>query len=271
MPNIELFKFSPINSDLKKLIKFFWIFRSCDEADIQGKLIPMNNIDLIINLASPIKYISSSLEETFEKSHFCGIQNNYRIVKQKGNVDIIGVSFFSTGFYPFIKIPVSEFANKIVIIDDLIQGFDKQVERIVEIDSNQQRINAIEEILAGFIDLSLLPEKNYDSVINDFLLQGDSINIENYCKKHSINQKTLERFFNKYVGTTPKAFLNTTKFQKTIKRLRIGEFDSMSDVGYEFNYYDQTHFINSFKSFVGKTPLKHLKQNDLIIDFLAKK
>lgn len=271
MPNIELFKFSPINSDLKKLIKVFWIFRSCDEADIQGKLIPMNNIDLIINLASPIKYINSSLEETFEKSHFCGIQNNYRIVKQNGIVDIIGISFFSTGFYPFIKVPVSNFKNKIVLIDDVIQDFDKQVESLKKIDSNENRISIVEEILLNNVDLNLLYPESFNSLISDFLFEGESINIENYCKKHSINQKALERFFNKYVGKTPKAFLNTVKFQKTIKRLRIGEFDSMSDVGYEFNYYDQTHFINSFKSFVGKTPLKHLKQNDLIIDFLAKK
>jgi methylphosphotriester-DNA--protein-cysteine methyltransferase len=81
----------------------------------------------------------------------------------------------------------------------------------------------------------------------------------------------VERFFKKHIGITPKAFLMNTKFQKSIKRLRTNNFDSLAQIGYEFNYCDQTHFTKSFKSFMGNTPAKQLKENDLILDILPKR
>ena len=269
MPEIELKKYSPINPVLKKLIKYYWIIKSINEVDIHGKLVPMNNIDLIINLSSPIKYRNETIEVTITKSHFNGIQNKYRIIHQKGILDIVGVSFYPTGFYPVVKVPLSEFKNNIVLIDDVLHGFEKNVEVIAGIESDHKRISKIEEILMKIVDPELLPERNYDIILNDFLLNEHFININSYCKINGINQKTLERFFNKRIGTTPKAFLMTNKFQKTIKSLKTGNFDSMTQIGYEFDYYDQTHFINSFKSFMGTTPSKQLKENDLIIDMLS--
>jgi hypothetical protein len=70
MSDIQLQKYSPVNPVLKKLIKFFWIIKSYSEANIYGKLIPTNNIDLIINFSEPIKYKSSTKEEIFSNTHF---------------------------------------------------------------------------------------------------------------------------------------------------------------------------------------------------------
>lgn len=271
MPDIELKKYSPVNPVLKKLVKYYWVLKSNLETEISGKLIPVNNIDLIINLSSPIKYINNTQEESFPDTHFTGIQSDYRVVKQSGMLDIIGISFYPAGFYPLIKVPLNEFLNKIVPIDSILQSFKKDVERISALKTTHERISMVEEILMNLIDLNLVPEKKYDLLINDFLMYGDYINIKNYCKNYGVNQKTLERFFYKHVGANPKSFLKVTKFQRTINSLMIGNFDSMTQIGYEFNYYDQTHFINSFKSFTGKTPAKQLKDNDLILDFLLKR
>lgn len=271
MIEIELKKISPINPVLKTLIKFYWILKSKKETAIHGTLIPMNNIDLIINLSAPINYKSGTQVETFKDSHFIGIQDNYKVVEQKGILDIVGISFSPTGFYPVIKEPLYKFANNIILIDQIIPAFKNMAKKIAEIESSHQRIAIIEELLMNTIDVKLLPGENYDSLINDFLTHGDDLNIKDYCKKHFYNQRTVERFFKKYIGITPKSFLMNTKFQKSIKSLRMGNVDSMAQIGYEFNYYDQTHFINSFKSFMGKTPAKQLKENDLILDILPKR
>ena len=270
MQDIELRKYSPINPILKKLIKFYWIIKSNKETDVYGKLIPTNNIDLIINLSSPIKYKNQIKEETFQNSHFSGIQKKYRIIQHKGIVDVIGISFYPTGFYPFVKVPLSEFTDRIVLAETFLKKLEAKVEKVSEIESDHERILVIERTLLAYIDLNLLPEKKIDLLANDLLMYGDSTSINNYCKTHGISQKTLERFFNKYVGTTPKAFFLTTKFQKLMKSLVMGNSDSMTEIGYEFNYYDQTHFINSFKSFMGNTPAKQLKEKDLILEYLHK-
>jgi AraC-like DNA-binding protein len=264
-------RYTPINPVLKKLVKFYWTLKSKKETAICGKLIPMNNIDLIINLSAPIKYRSANKEECFKDSHFIGIQDSFMIVEQEGILDVFGISFSPAGFYPVIKEPLSKFANKIVLIDQIIPAFKNIAKEMADVESNKERVAIIEELLINVIDFKLLPNKNYDSLINDFLTHGETLNIKDYCKNHFYNQRTVERFFKKYIGITPKTFLMNTKFQKSIKSLRMGNVNSMAQLGYEFNYYDQTHFINSFKSFMGKTPAKQLKENDLILDILPKR
>jgi AraC-like DNA-binding protein len=231
----------------------------------------MNNIDFIINLSTPIRYISKVKDETLNNSHFIGIQDNHLFVEQKGKIDIVGISFTPIGFYPLIKEPLSKFANRIMIIDQIIPAFKNIEKKMAGIESNQQRIYLLEELLLNTIDFNLLPDKNYDTLIKDFLTYGDTLIIKDYCINHFYNQKSIERFFKKYVGITPKAFLINTKFQKSIKSLRNCNFDSLAEIGYEYNYYDQTHFINSFKSYMGMTPAKQLKANNLIMDILPKK
>lgn len=269
MTELELEKHAPIHPVLKKLIKYYWVLKSEKETEIQGTLIPMNNIDLIINVSPPIKYKSGNKEETFRNSHFIGIHDKCTVVEQKGILDIIGISFFPAGFYPILKEPLFKFKNNIVLVDHIIPSLKNLAEVMSEIESSHQRISIIEEFLMNTVDVKLLPAEDYESIINDF--HGDVLKIKDYCKNHSYSQRTVERFFKKHIGVTPKTFLMNTKFHKSLKSLRMGNVDSMAQIGYEFNYYDQTHFINSFKSFMGKTPAKQLKENDLILDILPKR
>jgi AraC-like DNA-binding protein len=267
----ELKKYPPIHPVLKKLVKFYWILKSDKETTVHGKLIPTNNIDLIINHSGPIQYKDRKKENSFPKAHFNGIQNKHRMITQRGPLDIAGISFYPAGFYPFIKVPLAEFANNAISIEYIIPDFERKVECMAEIETISEKISFVEKMLMSMIDLERLPPEKFVLMTNDFLQYAGSINIQNYCKSHGMNQKTTERFFHKYIGTTPKAFLMTTRFQQVLKKLTTGNFDSLTQLGYEFNYYDQTHFINSFKSFTGKTPSRQLKQKDLIIDILKNK
>lgn len=270
LPAIELKKYSPVNPILKKLIKFYWRIKSESSTTIQGKLLPMNNIDLIINLSTPVFYKSGTKDYCLQKSHFSGIQNNYRVVEQSGVIDLFGISFNPTGFFPLIKKPLAEFSNSIVITESVINGFEGEVHRIAELDNDSQRVSLIEDTLISFIDLNQLASGKYGLIANDFLLNGDSITINRYCRKHCICQKALLRFFNKFIGTTPKAFLMNVKLQKAMMRMKLGDFETMTQIGYEFDFYDQTHFIKSFKRFTGNTPANQLKMNDLIFDVMPK-
>ncbi len=271
MPDLELHQYPPVNPVLRSLIKHYWFLRSSHETAIHGRLIPTNNIDLIINLASPVTYQSKGREESFRKAHFNGIHNHYRMVSQTGMIDLIGITFHPAGFYPLAKTPVAEFANNIILVDNILPGFESNIEKIAASASTANRITILEEMLMQVIDLKLLPGKNHQLLIHNLLQQADPVNIHDYCQKHGISQRTMERFFYKYIGTTPKAFLLTTRFRNTVKKMIAGDFDSMTQVGYEFNYYDQTHFINSFKALMGTTPAKQHKEQDLILNRLPKR
>ena len=72
-------------------------------------------------------------------------------------------------------------------------------------------------------------------------------------KDYPAQRRTLERKFAKQVGTSPKQLCRAIRLQKTLKTMLDGN-KSLTDVGYESEYYDQAHFIKDFKDFTGVSP-----------------
>lgn len=81
--------------------------------EIHHKLLPVNSIDFIFNLSTPIHYIKKGKPESVYKDfHFNGIMDKYSFIKQNGSLKVLGISFLPTGPYPFLNIPLSEFKNR---------------------------------------------------------------------------------------------------------------------------------------------------------------
>lgn len=54
----------PVNHPiLKKLIKYYWLIESQLPIEVNHKLLPVNNIDFILNLSSPIRYLKEEKTE----------------------------------------------------------------------------------------------------------------------------------------------------------------------------------------------------------------
>ena len=100
---------------LKKYIKFFWTIRA-DRMQIDHRIIPVRNIDLKFNLSGTPHYeCTPGGDHLLEEVYFSGLQDHFRNARLKfnGRVDMLGICFFPEGFYPFMKIPLSEFRNRI--------------------------------------------------------------------------------------------------------------------------------------------------------------
>lgn len=257
----------PVNPILKKIINSYWIINNTTDSTIKGKLIPTNNIDFILNFGDPIKYLIDNESYIIKGCHFCGIQDKPRIIEHRGVIDIIGISFKPQGLYPIIKTPICEFSNKTVTHNNLIDSFQNLINKI---NSNQieERLLCIENELLKKLDKYLIADDFIEKVINDFMSKGEQIFIKTYCEENNINQKKLERVFYKYIGTSPKKFLVRSKLLKIIKSNRLDNTISMSKICYDFNFFDQTHFIKSYKSLVGTTPIRQMQKRDIILDIL---
>lgn len=100
---------------LRRNIRFFWEISS-DNMSLDHKLIPQRNVTLRFNLNDTQHRICQSGYDTLlEDSYFSGLHDHFTstTLKLTGKVHIIGISFFPEGFYPFIKVPMSEFKNSV--------------------------------------------------------------------------------------------------------------------------------------------------------------
>ena len=81
--------------------------------------------------------------------------------------------------------------------------------------------------------------------------------LADYCQ---VSVRQLERGFRHVIGTSPKVFARTIRFQEAQRRLMFNPDADLSSLTYECGYFDQAHFIKDFKEFAGKTPTEYAEQ-----------
>jgi len=98
-----------------------------------------------------------------------------------------------------------------------------------------------------------------EGLIIDVLNQNKSIislqelkNITNY------SNSTMERFFKKETGLTPKKYLIFKRFRNCLEDIFKSENADWFDLVYGHGYYDQSHFIKEIKQFTEFTPCQLL-------------
>lgn len=87
-----------------------------------------------------------------------------------------------------------------------------------------------------------------------------NISIQELRKQLYITERTFERKFTSEVGVTPKQFAKIIQFSFSLNQLKESDYYSLTDIAYNNNFSDQSHFIKSFKKYAGKTPKEFSNQ-----------
>src|SRR5262245_29767032 len=92
--------------------------------------------------------------------------------------------------------------------------------------------------------------------------------LADYCH---LSVRQLQRDFQKQIGTTPKAFARTVRFDAVQRAIMFNPHADLTALAYEFGYSDQAHFIRDFKSVTGKTPGEYAREMEHFAQVLKSK
>lgn len=83
------------------------------------------------------------------------------------------------------------------------------------------------------------------------------LRISELSNQLNISQSPLEKRFRKAVGASPKKFASIVRFKNIIPNGHSSP--SLTALGYDAGFYDQSHFIKEFKRFTGDSPEEFFK------------
>ncbi|MGM0379585.1 MAG: helix-turn-helix domain-containing protein [Bacillota bacterium] len=266
---MEIKRYQLKNKLLKKYIKYIWLIES-NKVKISNTLLPVNNIDLIINLNSSIKYIVKNKEIIINnKPYFLGPLNNSVFIEQKGNIKVIGISFEPYGFYSLINNPIYNFNNKLIYLEDLSEKISNRlIKNLDNLNDNSAIIKKIENNLTEIISDKSIDNYHY-KVFKLFLNNNYKDKIKIFSKEIGISSRQLLRIFKKYTGFSPKSLSKITRFQNISRELLNNKYENLSDLAIKYGYYDQMHFIKDCKELTGQTPL-NLSKSKISVKSIAK-
>lgn len=176
-------KYQVLHPILRQYINFFWELH-IEHAQLNHTLIPQRNINVRINLNTTPHYVCRGKNESLlDDVYFLGLQNKYTnsYLKLNGKVDVMGICFKPYGFFPFLKIPVSEFKNQILGADEVGFKIAKKIsERLKENPDITNKSAIVEHELLTSLDSSNIQFDKFQIIFN-LIKNGSPFQLTDFC------------------------------------------------------------------------------------------
>ena len=230
--------------ELSRYIQCFWHYKSDDSSDNPSVIIPDNCSDILIDVSQQGKI--SSL--------FTGTMTKPILSSRK---QLIGIRFKPGYAYSFFGIPMKEFTDLIVELDDFWKDTDRLEQGINSHDDIFQRINYLQNMLISRQYKFLPIHAGLSNALQIISYNTGFNSVEKLGSETGISRQHLRRIFLDYVGINPVQYMRISRIRKTIKQIRNEKkHPNMSSIAQDLGYYDQSHMIMDFRKFTGSPPNK---------------
>jgi Helix-turn-helix domain len=266
--------FTP-HSDLETIVKCYWTLEVPAQKDVQRQLIlPDGCIEMFFVLGDDIKRYTSEDDFIIQpRQMVLGQITEPFYIEPKGSVKTFAIRFYPHGFANFLKTSMHELANKETPLHLLFgDEISKQLGlKITKATTTDERIKIIESFLFDKLNEKSTIDNMVKTTIDAMFLSKGSEPINSILKDDLSKRRQLERKFVKQIGVSPKQFGKVIRLQATLQMLLNQTSETLTDIAYESEYYDQAHFIKDFKEFTGLTPTEFLTNDKMALSSILYK
>ena len=258
--------------DLESVISCYWTLEvpKTDDAQRQ-RIIPDGTIEMAFILGDDIKRYTSDDDFILQpRAMVLGQTIEPFYIEPTGYVNTFAIRFYPYGFANFVTEPIKNLVNKETPIELLFgeRTTKKLEQKIIQAEDAEQRIDIIESFLLDRLSEKSTVDNIVKTTIDTLLLTKGSASIRTILKEDISKRRQLERKFVKQIGISPKQLGKVIRLQTALKMLLNEEGESLTNVAYKSEYYDQAHFIKDFKEFTGVNPKEFLGNENMALSAL---
>lgn len=258
--------------DLQSLVNCYWTLEVHAQTDAQRqRIVPDGCIEMAFILGDDIKRYTSGNEFVIQpRAMVIGQTIEPFYIEPTGYVNTFAVRFYPYGFANFVSVPIKNLINKETPIELLFEqnASRELVQNIVQATDTKQRIQIIENFLLDKLNDKATIDKIVKTTIDALLSTNGSASIKTILKEDSSKRRQLERKFIAQIGISPKQLGKIIRLQTALKLLLNEKPESLTNIAYESEYFDQAHFIKDFREFTGINPKEFLGNENMALSVL---
>ncbi|WP_353163773.1 helix-turn-helix domain-containing protein [Empedobacter brevis] len=247
----EIFQtFKPKNSIIKKYVDYYYLDIKPNNLINEFRCFPhFNNTISIYKSHIRLENGDVKFNENLKPFQiFTPIREKVLNVKQLGKVHRIVIVFHPLG--------IQHFYEKLNFADYITDCEFFNPDELKKIFSTAQT-----ELIAGFLDNALLNRfRKFDNQILEQAIQYifsnyEKISVTELSTYIGISRQHLNRVFQFNLGVSIKKFHEIVLFRQSVnKKLFENPKSNFTELAYEFNFSDQSHFNKSYKTLVENSP-----------------
>lgn len=181
-----------------------------------------------ISKAFPTKYVSLQFQSDFFKQN-PGIESNLKFSVEKS---------------PNAKFSMLKIYKELSINDEFSES-------------------SIEMLLLGLIAEKCAIKQVRPDWLNKVIEQlnedwSKEISLEVLAREAGVHPKTISKYFPRYFNCTLGEYRRKIKIEKSLALIKSSKF-SLTDIAYQCDFYDQSHFTKTFKNLTGFLPKQFQK------------
>lgn len=237
------------------------------------RFLPDGNVELIIDLNDAPQYIYDN--DTLKEIQTChnvwasGVRTA-PITIPAGRDSAMAIVAFKRGMaYPFFPFPMDEISD-CVVDADLIwgSGFAELREQVLANRRTREKFTVIEHFLVtNFLDrMTLNPCVEY--AVSEMIATPHGTTVARLTDRIGYSQKHFISMFRRQVGVTPKQYLKLMRFQRVVNAIETEQVCDWSELSLDCGFFDQSHFINDFRSLSGFTPEDYARRRGGFLNYV---
>jgi hypothetical protein len=265
----------PPHPDLQSIVKCHWTLEIPAQVGVQKQLIiPDGCIDMIFIIGDDVKRFTSEDDFIIQpRAMVLGQITAPFYVQPTGSVNSFAVRFYPYGFSNFVSGTMNELANKETPLAGLFgeQASKSLAEDIILAENTSKRIGIVETFLFEKLADKAIIDNIVKRTVDTLLSTKGKAAINTILKEDLSKRRQMERKFIEQIGISPKQLGKVIRLQSALKMLLNNQSESLTEIAYEGDYYDQAHFIKDFKEFTGTTPRAFLEDDKMTLSSLLYK
>ena len=229
---------------------------------ISNRIVPDNTVELILtDQKFERRFSTKNNKSKILQSHFSGLKTSWQDIILEGS-PTISIRFKPEKIFQLTGIHASELKNQALDPRDVFgKHFLHFQDELFNLNTIIERLNLIQNYFTAKLkrinsqeDSLFLSTKKYID-----LMEGN-VKLKHLSNELKVSQKTLENKFNRFLGIAPKTYCRLIRFTSTIKKYNVSKI-KLTNLAYQNNFSDQSHFIKDVTQFTGYSPKKFFSQS----------
>lgn len=174
----------------------------------------------------------------------------------------VAIDFTPTGLHHLCGVPTTELTGLSYNALDILFKLKTIEEQLLEASTAIQRFAIIDNYMLKMLAYFKPTDGRIETVVKLLQTKPGHYKIGDLANHVNTSERTLNRCFKEKVGVSPKYFACMQRFLHTRRFLESSSKFSWQELISQLGYYDQSHLINEFHHFTGKSP-GHYGHNNL--------
>lgn len=236
---------------LRPFISTFMIIESKD--GMLNTILPDIHMTMAFCFKGKVLYKENNGLQASPPAAITGLRKTARLLQYEKGTATLLVKFTEAGAMAFLPAPPSALFDHTVALEQVIPHHKAVAlcEQLAEAEHHLQRIALVESTLIALLN-GRYPDPLVQAAMDAIKLSAGSIRIRELATSLYISQDPFEKRFRQATGTSPKHFAEIVRLRSLIKD--ASSFRNLGSAAHAFGFFDQAHFIRSFKAFTGQTP-----------------